>query len=78
LRESRSELQSIADQTTDRAAYLRLAETLAAFLSRLRASLHNLSRSSSLSIARAREGRAGLRKQTDPHLRRPATAPIPF
>ena len=39
---ARSELQSIADQTTDRAAYLRLAETLAAFLSRLRASLHTL------------------------------------
>ena len=39
---ARSELQSIADQTTDRAAYLRLAETLAAFLSWLRASLHTL------------------------------------
>jgi site-specific DNA recombinase len=39
---ARSELQSIADQTTDRAAYLRLAETLAAFLSRLRASLPTL------------------------------------
>ena len=41
-KEARSELQSIVDQTTDRAAYLRLAETLAAFLSRLRASLHTL------------------------------------
>ena len=35
---TRAELQSIADQTTDRAAYLRLAETLTAFLARLRSS----------------------------------------
>jgi site-specific DNA recombinase len=33
----RSELQSIADQTRERATYLRLAETLSAFLARLRA-----------------------------------------
>ena len=31
-----AELQSIADQTNDRAAYLRLTETLAKFLTRLR------------------------------------------
>jgi hypothetical protein len=31
----RAELQSIADQTTDRTAYLRLVETLTAFLTRL-------------------------------------------
>ena len=38
----RAELQSIADQTTDRAAYLRLAETLTAFLARLRSSAETL------------------------------------
>jgi site-specific DNA recombinase len=38
----RAELQSIADQTTDRAAYLRLAETLTAFLARLRSSAKTL------------------------------------
>ena len=38
----RAELQSIADQTTDRAAYLRLAETLTAFLARLRSSAEAL------------------------------------
>jgi len=38
----RAELQSIADQTTDRAAYLRLAETLTAFLARLRSSTKTL------------------------------------
>jgi site-specific DNA recombinase len=32
----RTELQSIAEQTRDRATYLRLAETLSAFLARLR------------------------------------------
>ncbi len=32
----RTELQSIAEQTRERAAYLRLAETLSAFLARLR------------------------------------------
>ena len=32
----RAELQAIADQANDRAAFLRLAETLTAFLSRLR------------------------------------------
>ncbi len=37
-----AELQSIADQAQDRAAYLRLAETLAEFLSRLRSSAENL------------------------------------
>jgi len=39
---ARAELQSIADQTTDRTAYLRLAETLAAFLARLRSSAETL------------------------------------
>jgi site-specific DNA recombinase len=38
----RAELQSIADQTTDRTAYLRLAETLTAFLARLRSSAETL------------------------------------
>src|SRR6202011_3835697 len=39
---TRAELQSIADQTTDRAAYLRRAETLPACLARLRASAETL------------------------------------
>jgi site-specific DNA recombinase len=39
---TRAELQSIAEQTTDRAVYLRLAETLIAFLARLRASAESL------------------------------------
>src|ERR1700724_1905851 len=39
---TRAELQSIADQTTDRAAYLRLAETLTGFLARLRSSAETL------------------------------------
>src|SRR6516225_3640072 len=39
---TRAELQSIAEQMTDRAAYLRLAETLAAFLARLRSSAETL------------------------------------
>jgi site-specific DNA recombinase len=39
---ARAELQSIADQTTDRTAYLRLAETLTAFLARLRSSAETL------------------------------------
>ena len=39
---TRAELQSIAGQTTDRAAYLRLAETLTAFLARLRSSAETL------------------------------------
>jgi len=39
---TRAELQSIAEQTTDRAAYLRLAEALAAFLARLRSSAETL------------------------------------
>jgi site-specific DNA recombinase len=39
---TRAELQSIADQTTDRAAYLRLAETLTAFLTRLGSSAETL------------------------------------
>ena len=39
---TRAELQSIADQTTDRTAYLRLAETLTAFLGRLRSSAETL------------------------------------
>jgi len=37
-----AELQSIASQTQERAAHLRLAETLSAFLSRLRASANTL------------------------------------
>src|SRR6202022_2692414 len=39
---TRAELQLIADQTTDRTAYLRLAETLTAFLARLRSSAETL------------------------------------
>jgi site-specific DNA recombinase len=39
---TRAELLSIADQTTDRTAYLRLAETLTAFLARLRSSAETL------------------------------------
>jgi site-specific DNA recombinase len=39
----RAELQAIADQANDRAAFLRLAETLKAFLARLRAAAETLS-----------------------------------
>ena len=39
----RAELQSIVDQTNDRAGFLRLAETLAAFLTRLRNAAETLS-----------------------------------
>ena len=39
----RAELQAIADQTNDRAAFLRLAETLTAFLARLRYAAETLS-----------------------------------
>jgi site-specific DNA recombinase len=39
----RTELQVIADQTNDRAAYMRLAETLTAFLARLRSAAETLS-----------------------------------
>ena len=38
----RTEMQSIAEQTRERAAYLRLAETLSAFLARLRAAANTL------------------------------------
>ena len=38
----RAEVQAIADQVTDRAAFLRLAETLAAFLGRLRSAADTL------------------------------------
>jgi site-specific DNA recombinase len=38
----RAELQAIADQANDRAAFLRLAETLTAFLTRLRSAAENL------------------------------------
>ena len=38
-----AELQAIADQTNDRAAFLRLAETLTAFLARLRRAAESLS-----------------------------------
>jgi site-specific DNA recombinase len=38
-----AELQAIADQTDDRAAFLRLAETLTAFLARLRSAAQTLS-----------------------------------
>ena len=60
---TRAELQSIADQTTDRTAYLRLAETLTAFLARLR----SLARSSRHNRASARGPTAG---QGDPGQRR--------
>ena len=39
----RAELQAIADQANDRAAFLRLAETLTAFLARLRGAADTLS-----------------------------------
>ena len=39
----RAELQAITDQTNDRAAFLRLAETLTAFLARLRSAAETLS-----------------------------------
>jgi site-specific DNA recombinase len=39
----RAELQSIVDQTNDRAGFLRLAETLTAFLTRLRSAAETLS-----------------------------------
>ena len=39
----RAELQSIADQANDRAVFLRLAETLTAFLARLRSAAETLS-----------------------------------
>jgi len=39
----RAELQAIADQANDRAAFLRLAETLTAFLTRLRSAADSLS-----------------------------------
>jgi len=39
----RADLQAIADQTNDRAAFLRLAETLTAFLARLRSASETLS-----------------------------------
>jgi site-specific DNA recombinase len=39
----RTELQAIADQTADRAAFLRLAETLTSFLARLRSAADTLS-----------------------------------
>jgi site-specific DNA recombinase len=38
----RAELQAIADQTADRAAFLRLAETLTSFLARLRSAAETL------------------------------------
>src|SRR5437764_11076938 len=38
-----AELRAIADQTKDRAAFLRLAETLSAFLARLRSAAETLS-----------------------------------
>jgi site-specific DNA recombinase len=38
-----AELQAMADQTNDRAAFLRLAETLSAFLARLRSAPETLS-----------------------------------
>src|SRR5262249_46840384 len=41
-RAMQAELQSIATQAQDRAAYLRLAETLSAFLSRLRSTAKTL------------------------------------
>jgi site-specific DNA recombinase len=42
-RSIRTELQAIADQTADRAAFLRLAETLTSFLARLRSAAETLS-----------------------------------
>ena len=51
-RSIRTELQAIADQTADRAAFLRLAETLTAFLSRLRNAAETLSISERQRIVR--------------------------
>jgi site-specific DNA recombinase len=48
----RAELQAIADQANDRAAFLRLAETLTAFLGRLRSSAETLSVSERQRIVR--------------------------
>ena len=48
----RAELQAIADQANDRAALLRLAETLTAFLGRLRSSAETLSVSERQRIVR--------------------------
>jgi site-specific DNA recombinase len=39
----RAQLQAIADQTNDRAAFLRLAATITAFLARLRSAAETLS-----------------------------------
>jgi len=39
----RAELQAVADQANDRTAFLRLAETLTAFLARLRTAAETLS-----------------------------------
>jgi site-specific DNA recombinase len=49
-----AELQAIADQTVDRAAFLRLAETLTAFLARLHSAAETLS-----VLERQRQERAG-------------------
>ena len=51
-RSIRTELQAIADQTADHAAFLRLAETLTAFLSRLRNAAETLSISERQRIVR--------------------------
>jgi site-specific DNA recombinase len=48
----RAELQAIADQTNDRDAFLRLAETLTAFLARLRSAAETLSASERQRIVR--------------------------
>ncbi len=48
----KSELQSIADKAADRTAYLRLAETLMAFLARLRSSAETLEMSERQKIIR--------------------------
>ena len=48
----RSELQAITEQTRDRAAYLRLAETLAAFLTRLKVAADTLDIAERQRIAR--------------------------
>jgi len=48
----RSELQAITEQTRDRATYLRLAETLAAFLTRLKVAADTLDIAERQRIAR--------------------------
>ena len=66
-----AELQAIADQTNDRAAFLRLAETLTAFLARLRSMAETLSVTERQRIVRLlvqrRSGRRGYHHHSSQH-----------